>query len=190
MFENDQKRVVFLDREGTINVDKHYLHRIEQVELLPGAVDGLRALQGEGFLLVIVTNQSGVARGRFPESDAHTVNTYLSSILAEQGVHIRAVVTCPHHIEGSVPQYAIDCDCRKPKTGLARQVEAIVGPIDYGRSWSIGDKPTDHKFGAALGTKTALLRSEYWSVPPDPSPTLIVSSLLEAAQKIRVSQIR
>lgn len=181
----DAKKVIFLDRDGTINVDKHFVHRIDQVELTPGAIDGLRILEGQGFLLALATNQSGVARGRFPEHDVQKVNTYVQSILAEQGVHIRTSVYCPHHIEGSVPKYAIECECRKPKTGLAKQIEAVLGPIDYTSSWSIGDKPTDHEFGVALGTKTALIRGEYWSATPTPPPTLVVNSLLEAAQKIK-----
>lgn len=184
---SDGKKVIFLDRDGTIHVDKRFVHRIEQVELIPGVVDGLRILQGPGFLLAVVSNQSGVARGRYPESDVQRVNTYIRDVLAEQGVHIRTIVYCPHHIEGSVPKYAIECECRKPKTGLARQVETVVGPIDYSNSWSIGDKPADHEFGVKLGMKTALLRSEYWSTPPDPPPTIVANSLLEVAQKIKAS---
>jgi D-glycero-D-manno-heptose 1,7-bisphosphate phosphatase len=183
------KRVVFVDRDGTINVDKHFVHRVEQVELIEGVVDGLRILEGQGFLLAIVSNQSGVAYGRFPESDVQKVNTYLRDVLAERGVHIRTIVYCPHHIEGSVPKYAIECECQKPKTGLAKQVEAAIGPIDYAQSWTIGDKPTDHGFGVALGTKTVLLRSEYWSAPPSPPPTIVASALLEAAQKIKAGSL-
>lgn len=177
--------VIFLDRDGTIIADRHFLHRIEQVDLLPGAVEALRLLDGAGFALISATNQSGVARGRFAEQDIHTVNEYLRTLLAEQGVRIRAFFYCPHHPEGSVPEYAILCSCRKPEIGMAEQAEALLGPIDYARSWSIGDKPTDVQFGQKKGMKTALLRSEYWSVPPDPRPNLIVNSLSEAAQKIR-----
>lgn len=183
----DGKKVIFLDRDGTINVDKHFIHRIEQIEMIPGAIDALRTLQGQGFLLAIVTNQSGVARGKFTEHEVQAVNTYVQSALAEQGVHIRTSVYCPHLIEGTVPKYAIDCECRKPKTGLAKQIEGVVGPIDYANSWSIGDKPPDHEFGRALGTKTALIRSEHWKDTPDPAPTIVANSLLEVAQKIRAT---
>ncbi len=179
------KKIIFLDRDGTINVDKKFVHRIEQVELIDGAVDGLRTLEGAGYLLTITTNQSGVARGRFTEQDVQSVNTYLRTILAERGVHIRTMVFCPYSIEGTVPKYTIDHDCRKPKTGMAKQVEGVVGPIDYANSWVIGDKVDDHQFGVNLGAKTALIRSEYWSMPPTPAPTLVVNSLLEAAQKIK-----
>ncbi len=182
---DNKKRVVFLDRDGTLNFDKQYLHRIEQVELIPGVVDGLRLLEGQGYLLAIVTNQSGIARGRFPESDVQAVNTYIRNILAEQGVHIRVAVYCPHHIAGSVPKYTVECECRKPNIGLAKQVAAVVGPLNYANSWSVGDTLTDHEFGVKLGTKTALIRSAYWNAAPTPLPTMVVNSLFEAAQKIR-----
>jgi D,D-heptose 1,7-bisphosphate phosphatase len=184
---NDElKKVIFLDRDGTINVDKHFVHRIEQVELIEGVADGLRVLEGAGYTTVIVTNQSGVARGRFTEQDVQTVNDYIRTILAERGVHIRAMVYCPYHIEGSVAKYAIDHECRKPNTGMAKQIEAAIGAIDYVNSWSIGDKITDHQFGVKLGMKTVLLRSEYWSqAPTDPAPTVVANSVFEAAQKIK-----
>lgn len=178
-------RVVFLDRDGTVIADKHFLHRIEQVDLLPGTVEGLRVLAGMDFTLVIASNQSGVARGKFSEDDVRAVNEYLRMILAEQGVHLRGILYCPHHPEGAVPGYAIACACRKPGKGMAGQAEKFIGLIQYEHSWSIGDKPTDVEFGKKLGTKTALIRSEYWTVPPTPPPDLVVNSLLEAAQKIR-----
>lgn len=180
------KKVIFLDRDGTINIDKHFVHRIEQVELIDGVADGLRLLEGAGFVLAVVSNQSGVARGRFTEGDVQTVNNYIRTVLAERGVHIRAMAYCPYHVEGSVPKYAIDHECRKPNTGMAKQIETVLGPIDYANSWAIGDKPSDHEFGVKLGAKTALIRSEYWSqAPENPAPTLVVNSLLEAAQKIK-----
>lgn len=185
-----EKKVVFLDRDGTLNVDKKFVHRIEQVELLPGVIDGLRMLQGQGYLLAIASNQSGVARGRYSAGDVQTVNTYLRDTLAEQGIHIRAVVFCPHHVEGSVLKYAVECECRKPQPGLAKQVEAVVGAIDYPQSWTIGDKPADHEFGKNLGMRTVLLRGGYWSEIPDPPPTYVANTLLEAAQKIRTAELK
>lgn len=179
------ERVVFLDRDGTVIVERHSLHRIEQVDLLPGAADGLRTLQGMGFTLVVASNQSGVAFGKFTEDDVRTVNQYLRTILAEQGVHLAGFFYCPHHPEGEVPQYAMACECRKPGKGLAEQAASLLGPIDYQHSWVIGDKPSDVAFGVAIGARTALLRSEYWTTPPTPAPGVVANSLLEAAQKIR-----
>ncbi len=185
MTTTSQERVAFLDRDGTLIVDREYLHRIEQVDLLPGAADGLRILEGMGFALVITTNQAGVARGKFTEDDVRAVNEYLRTILAEQGVHLRGTLYCPHHPEGEIPEYAILCQCRKPGTGMAKQAESFLGAIDYANSWSFGDKPIDVEFGRNLGVKTALIRSQYWTQPPSPPPDLIVNSLFEAAQKIR-----
>lgn len=178
-------KVVFLDRDGTIIADREYLHRIEHVNLLPGAVDGLRILEGMGFALVVVTNQSGVARGTYTEMDVRSVNEYLRTILAEQGIHLRGLLYCPHHPEGEIPEYAIMCNCRKPATGMAEIAESFVGAIDYGHSWSIGDKLSDVEFGKSLGTLTALIRSSYWTTPTEPPPDLVVNTLFEAAQKIR-----
>jgi D-glycero-D-manno-heptose 1,7-bisphosphate phosphatase len=163
-------RVVFLDRDGPIVVDREALHRLSQVDLAPGAVDGLRILEGMGFALVLVSNQSGVARGRFTEDDVRAVHDYVRTILAEQGVHLRGMFYCPHHPEGSVPEYAIICECRKPAVGLARQAASLLGEINYAQSWVIGDKPSDVAFGVALGARTVLLRSRYWTVPPVPPP--------------------
>jgi D-glycero-D-manno-heptose 1,7-bisphosphate phosphatase len=180
------KKVIFLDRDGTLNIDKHFVHRIEQVELVDGVSDALRIFEGAGYLLAIVTNQSGVARGRFTEADVQTVNNYVRTILAERGVHIRAMAYCPYHIEGTVPKYAMDHECRKPNSGMAKQIEAVLGPIDYAKSWSIGDKITDHEFGVKLGMRTVLLRSENWTnAPIDPVPTVVANTLVEAAQKIK-----
>lgn len=183
--KEEKHRVAFLDRDGTIIADRQHLHRIEQVDLLPGAVEGLRTLVGMGLALVIASNQSGVARGKFTEDDVRKVHEYLRTILAEQGVHLAAFLYCPHHPEGSIQEYAFICECRKPALGLARQAESFLGEIDYPNSWAIGDKPSDVAFGQNLGMKTALIRSEYWTVPPEPKPTLVVNTLLEAAQKIR-----
>lgn len=184
MDDGDKARVAFLDRDGTIIVDRKFLKRRAEVDLLPGAAAGLSRLEGNGFALVVVSNQSGVARGLFSEEAVRAIHEYLRDILAEQGVHLRGLLFCPHHPEGSVPAYAIQCRCRKPGPGLAEQAEALVGPVDYAQSWSIGDKPTDVAFAQALGMRAALLRSEYWTAPPDPPPDLIANSLLEAAQKI------
>ena len=185
MATEEKMRVVFLDRDGTLIADRQYLHRIEQVDLLPGAVDGLRILAGMGYALVVATNQSGVAHGKFTEDDVRKVHEYLRTILAEQGVHLHAFLYCPHHPEGSIPEYAFICECRKPAPGMAQQAESFFGQMDYANSWSIGDKPSDIEFGQKLGMKTALIRSEYWTALPDPKPDLTVNALFEAAQKIR-----
>jgi len=112
---------VFLDRDGTIIHEVGYLSRPEQVELLPGAIEGLQHLQQCGYALVIVSNQSGVARGYFPESAIHAVHRHLIEILEARGIHLAGMYYCPHHPEGTVQKYRKTCRCRKPEPGMVEQ---------------------------------------------------------------------
>lgn len=189
MTKRNPVRVAFLDQDGTIIVDREYLYRIEDVEFLPGAVRGLQTLTRMGFALVIVSNQSGVARGVYTEDDVRKVHAHLKDLLLAQRVKMRAFLYCPHLPEGTVSDYAIACDCRKPAIGMATQAEHLLGPIDYEESWAIGDKPSDVEFGQRCGTRTALIRSRYWKVVPEPSPTLVVNSLQIAVESIERYEI-
>ena len=111
-------KVIFLDRDGTINIDKDYVYRIEEFELLPGVIQGLELLQNAGFLLIVISNQSGIARGYYAEEDYLQLNEYMISLLRENGVEVCDTYYCPHHPEAYVPTYKMDCNCRKPKIGL------------------------------------------------------------------------
>lgn len=152
------REAVFLDRDGTIIEEVHYLSSPEQVRLIPGAADAVRRFNNAGVLVVVVTNQAGVARGYFPESRVSEVHAHLSALLAERGAHIDAYYHCPHHPTEGVGEYRVACDCRKPKPGLlltaARELD-----IDLSRSWMIGDKPCDAEAGAAAGCRTMLVRT-------------------------------
>ena len=136
------KKAVFLDRDGTINVEKHYLFRIEDFEYIDGAVEGLRALSDIGYLLVIVTNQSGIARGYYTEQDYKKLDDWIKKDLEKKGVVIAGSYYCPHLLSGSVKEYVKDCDCRKPKTGLFWKAAKELG-IDMAGSFAIGDKIRD-----------------------------------------------
>ncbi len=126
--------MAFLDRDGTINVDRGYVHRIDDWEFTPGCVEALGALRTLGFQLAVVTNQSGIAAGKYTVEHARRLHEHMCYELSLSGVHVSAVVYCPHATDAC-------CECRKPRTGMARQVEAILGlPIDYAASWTIGDK--------------------------------------------------
>jgi D-glycero-D-manno-heptose 1,7-bisphosphate phosphatase len=173
------KKVIFLDRDGTINVDHGYVNEAEQWEWIDGAIEGCKLLQDAGYTLAIVTNQSGIAQGLYTEDAMHKLHAYMLEEFEGHGVHIAYVAFCPHDRGQS------DCDCRKPKIGMAKQIEAKIGEIDYANSWIIGDKEADLMFGKNAGTHTALIMSKYWeenslSVHPD----LVVNSLLEAAEAI------
>lgn len=135
-------KAVFLDRDGTINVDKAYLSKIEEFEYLPGVIQGLRMLQDAGFILIIVTNQSGIARGYYTEDDFFELNKCMLSDLRKKGIKIAKVYYCPHHPNGKIEKYKLDCNCRKPKLGM---YEEAIEDFDIGlsRSFTIGDKIRD-----------------------------------------------
>ena len=135
-------KAIFLDRDGTINVEKHYLYKISDFEFLPGVVDALRKLQRAGYLLIIVTNQSGIGRGYYTEADFQKLNDWMVSTLKEQGVTIADVYYCPHLPDAQVEEYRKECNCRKPKLGMYQQ--AILDyNIQIGQSYAIGDKIRD-----------------------------------------------
>ena len=135
------KKAWFLDRDGTIIVDQHYLKDPEKVVLLDNAISALKEAQEAGYILIIVTNQSGIARGYFSPEDADLVDTRLSTILEQNGVHITRTYRCPHLPDGIAP-YNIECDCRKPNTGMFRQAISDFG-LDPESCIACGDKPRD-----------------------------------------------
>lgn len=143
-------RAAFLDRDGVINADHGYVHRIDDFHFLPGVVAALRRLAGAGFLPVIVTNQSGIARGLFDEADYRALTAHLLAELAGAGVAVGGVYHCPHHPEGSVAAYRRACDCRKPAPGLLHRAIAELG-IDPAASILVGDKASDIAAGRAAG---------------------------------------
>lgn len=135
-------KAVFLDRDGTINVEKHYLYRIEDFVFLPGVLDGLRLLQNAGYILIIATNQSGIARGYYSEDDFINLNEWMTDALEENGIHISKVYYCPHLPDAKIDKYRKMCVCRKPALGMYEQA-AIDFKIDLSNSWAIGDKLRD-----------------------------------------------
>lgn len=169
-------KVVFLDRDGTINVDRGYVYRIDDWQLLEGSIEALGRLKKLGFRLAVVTNQSGIGRGYYRMSDVDQLHQHFAQLLAGEGLALDAVALCPHD-----PNQ--ECDCRKPRTGMAREIERQLGePIDYTHSWTVGDKISDAEFGRAIGTRVALIRSNYWDESTlSFKPDRIVTSLLEFA---------
>lgn len=135
-------RAVFLDRDGTINVEKSYLYRIEDFEFLPGALEALRMLQTHGFRLVIITNQSGVARGYYTEQDVAVLHRWLAKRLKVEGIVIDGCYYCPHHPQAAVGAYRRNCACRKPGTELFFRAARELG-ISFEGSYAIGDKLRD-----------------------------------------------
>jgi len=154
------RRAVFLDRDGTIHEERDFLSDPALLRLERGAAAGLRRLEEAGFALIVITNQSGVARGYHTEDDVRRVNAALSEMLAAEGVHIESYYHCPHHPEGAVPKYSFVCDCRKPAPGLILQA-AKDADIDIGASYMVGDFTRDVKAGRAAGVRTVLVRTGY-----------------------------
>jgi D-glycero-D-manno-heptose 1,7-bisphosphate phosphatase len=149
------RRAVLLDRDGTINVETHYLSRPEQLELLPGAADGLRMMRDLGLALIVVTNQSGIGRGYFTEDDLRDVHARFKDILAGEGVTLDGIYHCPHGADER-------CVCRKPGRGLVDQALADIA-FDPARSFMIGDKRADLDLGRAVGAESVLVRTGYGS---------------------------
>ena len=150
------KKAVFLDRDGTINVDKDYLYKIEDFEYLPGVVEGLKCLQQLGYILIVVTNQSGIARGYYKEEDYCAIDKWMKADLLEKGVEITASYFCPHLPGAPVKEYDKDCDCRKPGLGLFHK--AIEDwDIDPDESIAIGDKLRDLAICKDTGCKGILM---------------------------------
>jgi D-glycero-D-manno-heptose 1,7-bisphosphate phosphatase len=132
----------FLDRDGVINFDKGYTHRPEDLRFLPGAIDAIRHFNDAGYLVIVVTNQAGVARGYYTLDDAHRFNAEIQLHLSAEGAHIDQFYVAPYHPEGSIAEYAIDHDDRKPNRGML--IRAFTEwPIDKSRSFLIGDRRTD-----------------------------------------------
>ena len=150
------RRAVFLDRDGTILVEKEYLADPRQAELIPGAAEGLRRLADAGFVLVVVTNQSGIARGMYGVADYEAVDARMRGLLAQHGVRIEASYYCPHH-----PDFNGVCQCRKPGSALFRQAARELG-LDVRASWLVGDRLRDLEPAASLGARgSVLVRTGY-----------------------------
>lgn len=151
-----KRRAVFLDRDGTIIEEKNYLSNPAQVILINGAAQAIRRLSKAGFLIVMVSNQSGVARGKFTEETVNAVNQQVEHLLWRQGAKLDAVYFCPHHEEGSCSRYAVSCNCRKPKPGMGLRAARELS-IDLAESFMVGDKHSDIEFGQNCGMKGAYL---------------------------------
>lgn len=151
---------LFLDRDGTINVERGYLADPDGVELLPGAADAIRAANQFGLPVIIITNQAGVARGFHSEADVNSVNARLKELLKAQGAAIDALYYCPHHPEVGNPPYRIVCTCRKPKTGMLKMAEKSLG-INLASSFVVGDKCSDIETGKNAGCRTVLVLTGY-----------------------------
>ena len=151
---------VFLDRDGTINEQMGYINHISRFVLLPGVGRAIRKLNEHTIPVVVVSNQSGLARGYFPASLLDEVHKKMDQQLAAEGAHIDGLYICPHHPEAKEKKYRKACNCRKPKTGLLKQAAADLN-LDLTRSFMVGDRWSDLKCGAAAGATSILVLTGY-----------------------------
>ncbi len=181
------RRAVFLDRDGVICTEEAYLSDPRKMRLIPGAADAIRLFNQSGLAAVVITNQSGVARGFFTEETVAVLNRTMHERLEAQGARLDAVYYCPHHPEGAVDKYRLACDCRKPATGMLRQA-ANECNLDVERSYLVGDKLSDIECAGRAGVKGILVLTGYGAEEckrldqtPGVLPAFIAADLREAA---------
>jgi D-glycero-D-manno-heptose 1,7-bisphosphate phosphatase len=179
-------QAVFLDKDGTLIENVPYNVDPERIRLSAGAAEGLRRLHAAGYRLIVISNQSGVARGFFPEAALAAVEGKLRDLLAEVGVPLAGFYYCPHHPDGVVPGLAVACACRKPAPGLILLAARDHG-IDPARSWFVGDILDDVEAGRRAGCATVLIdngNETEWVLSPLRTPHHVAADLDEAARLI------
>ncbi len=153
------RRAVFLDRDGVITQEPpHYAHKIDQLKFIAGTADAIRLLNNNGFMVIIASNQSGIARGYYREEDAALFNQAMRESLGQKGARIDAIYYCPHHPESKMETYRVVCDCRKPAPGMLKRAEKDWD-IDLQRSFMVGDKLGDIESGKRAGCYTIMVKT-------------------------------
>lgn len=181
---------VFLDRDGTINEQMGYINHITRFIMLDRAAAAIRLLNEQGIPVVVVSNQSGLARGYFPESLIGEVHAKMNAALAEAGAHVDGIFYCPHHPEAKEERFRLACDCRKPKPGLLLQAAREMD-LDLARSYVVGDRWSDLRAAAAVQAKGVLVltgygRGDYEYIGPaqQVQPTHVAEDLYAAVEWI------
>jgi D-glycero-D-manno-heptose 1,7-bisphosphate phosphatase len=179
------RRAVFLDRDGTIIEDDGYISDVGRIRLFPWSAEAINRLRAAGFLIIVVTNQAGVARGYFAEQFLAEAHRHLDALLAPRGARIDAYYYCPHHPEGVLVAYRRICDCRKPAPGMIEKA-AADHDIDVAESFVVGDKWLDIELAQRAGAAGVLVRTGYGQSaeaerPAGIHPVPVVDTLLDAA---------
>lgn len=182
-------QAIFIDRDGTLNEDIGYVSAPEELILFPWAAQAVRLINRAGLKAIVITNQSGIARGMYTEETLNDIHSTMLELLSRQDARIDAIYYCPHHPEAGSARYRLNCDCRKPKTGML-ETAAREHRIDLADSFVIGDKASDIELARNAGARSALVLTGYgretrehpdrWPCKPD----IIAENLLEAAERI------
>jgi D-glycero-D-manno-heptose 1,7-bisphosphate phosphatase len=177
---------IFLDRDGTLNVDHGYVHEIDNFQFIDGTIEALQELKKMGFALVVVTNQSGIARGMFTEDQFMTLTEWMDWSLADRDVDLDGIYFCPHHPEGSVEAYRQQCDCRKPQPGMLLSAQEELD-IDMASSYIVGDKVEDMLAGqaAGVGTKVLVRTGKPVTAEGEAAADWVINSLADLAERIK-----
>nr|WP_155106891.1 D-glycero-beta-D-manno-heptose 1,7-bisphosphate 7-phosphatase [Intestinirhabdus alba] len=180
---------VFLDRDGTINVDRGYVHEIDEFEFIEGVIDAMRELKKMGYALVVVTNQSGIARGKFTEAQFETLTEWMDWSLADRDVDLDGIYYCPHHPQGSVETFRQVCDCRKPHPGMLISARDFLH-IDMAASFMVGDKLEDMQAAGAanVGTKVLVRTGKPVTPEAEQAADWVINSLADLPMAIKQRQ--
>lgn len=181
------KKAVFFDRDGVINIDRAYVYKVEDFELVDGILEAAKYLYDAGYLLVIITNQSGIARGYYSEDDLARLNAHTKQLFDNAGAPIAQIYYCPHHPNKGLAQYVCQCDCRKPLPGLFLRAAQEFN-IDMNQSIAFGDKLRDLQAAQAAGVSTRILVGrDALSIPEITSPaTAVARSVLSAVKTLNI----
>jgi D-glycero-D-manno-heptose 1,7-bisphosphate phosphatase len=179
-------RAAFLDRDGTIVEDKGYITVPDMLSVLPGAAAGIAALREAGWKVFVVTNQAGVAKGLITEDELGVINLQLLALLSAEGASVDGIYWCPHHPEGTVPEYAVECGCRKPRAGLL-ELAAREHDLELSRCVMIGDALRDIQAGKAAGAATVLVLTGHGAATAglDHGADFVARDLAAAAEWLR-----
>ncbi|MDR0806170.1 MAG: D-glycero-beta-D-manno-heptose 1,7-bisphosphate 7-phosphatase [Enterobacteriaceae bacterium] len=180
---------IFLDRDGTLNVDHGYVHEIDQFQFIDGAIEACIELKQMGFALVLVTNQSGIARGKFTEDQFLSLTEWMDWSLADRGVDLDGIYYCPHHPDGVDGEFRQVCDCRKPQPGMLLSAQKELH-IDMAASYMVGDKPEDMQaaVNAGVGHKVLVKTGKPITPEGEALADAVISSLASLPNAIKAGQ--
>ena len=185
----NKQRSIFLDRDGTMNVSKGFISKADDLELIPGTIDAIKAINKSGALAIVITNQPVIARGECSFEELHNIHNKLKTLLGEKGAFVDDIFYCPHHpdkgFEGEVPELKFDCECRKPKTGMIEEAVKKYN-IDLSKSYMVGDSTMDLETARNAGIKSVLVNTGFAGNDGkyDRSCYIEADNLLDAVEKI------